>query len=55
MKIKKIYLSAAILSLLATSAVAQETFELDDIIISGGIYPNQSRRPRNFQLGYNQW
>ena len=39
MKIKKIYLSAAILSLLATSAVAQETFELDDIIISGGFTP----------------
>lgn len=39
MKINKIYLSAAILSLLATSAIAQETFELDDIIISGGNSP----------------
>ena len=39
MKTNKIYLSAAILSLLATSAIAQETFELDDIIISGGFTP----------------
>ena len=36
---KKIHLSAAILSLLATSAIAQETFELGDIIISGGNSP----------------
>ena len=39
MKTNKIYLSTAILSLLATSAIAQETFELDDIIISGGFTP----------------
>ena len=39
MNSKKIHLSAAILSLLATSAVAQETFELDDIVISGGNSP----------------
>ena len=39
MKSKKIHLSAAILSLLATSAIAQETFELDDIVISGGNSP----------------
>lgn len=39
MNTKKIHLSAAILSLLATSAVAQETFELDDIVISGGNSP----------------
>ena len=32
-------MSAAILSLLATSAIAQETFELDDIVISGGNSP----------------
>ena len=35
----KIHMSAAILSLLATSAIAQETFELDDIVISGGNSP----------------
>ena len=39
MNSKKIHLSAAILSLLATSAIAQETFELDDIVISGGNSP----------------
>ena len=39
MKSKKIHLSVAILSLLATSAIAQETFELDDIVISGGNSP----------------
>ena len=32
-------MSAAIFSLLATSAIAQETFELDDIIVSGGFTP----------------
>ena len=36
---KKIHFSAVILSLLATGAVAQETFELDDIIISAGNSP----------------
>ena len=36
---KKIHFSAVILSLLATSAIAQETFELDDIVISGGNSP----------------
>jgi vitamin B12 transporter len=39
MNTKRIHLSAAILSLLAPSAVAQETFELGDIIISGGNSP----------------
>ena len=39
MNSKKIHLSAIILSLLATSAIAQETFELDDIVISGGNSP----------------
>ena len=36
---KKIHFSAVILSLLATGTVAQETFELDDIIISAGNSP----------------
>ena len=35
----KIHMTAAIFSLLATSAIAQETFELDDIVISGGNSP----------------
>jgi vitamin B12 transporter len=35
----KTHMSAAILSLLATSAIAQETFELEDIVISGGNSP----------------
>jgi vitamin B12 transporter len=39
MNSKKIHLSVAILSLLANSAIAQETFELDDIVISGGNSP----------------
>ena len=39
MNSKKIHLPAAVLSLLATSAIAQETFELDDIVISGGNSP----------------
>jgi len=39
MNIRKIHLSASILSLLANSAIAQETFELDDIVISGGNSP----------------
>jgi len=36
---RKVHLTAAILSLLATSAGAQETIELDDIVISGGFTP----------------
>ena len=39
MNSKKIHLSAVIFSLLVTSANAQETFELDDIVISGGNSP----------------
>ena len=35
----KIFMSAAIFSILTTSAIAQETFELDDIVISGGNSP----------------
>ena len=35
----KITMSAAIFSLLTSSAFAQETFELDDIVISGGNSP----------------
>ena len=35
----KIPMAAAIFSLLATSAISQETFELDDIVISGGNSP----------------
>ena len=35
----KIHMSAAIFSLLTSSAFAQETFELDDIVISGGNSP----------------
>lgn len=42
MKRRKVRLTAAVLSLLATSAGAQETFELDDIIISGGNNPVSS-------------
>ena len=42
MNVRKVRLTAAILSLLATSAGAQETFELDDIIISGGNNPVSS-------------
>ena len=39
---RKVHLTAAILSLLATSAGAQETIELDDIVISGGNSPIKS-------------
>ena len=39
---RKIRLTAAILSLWVTSAGAQETFELDDIVISGGNSPIKS-------------
>ena len=39
---RKVRLTAAILSLWVTSAGAQETFELDDIIISGGNSPIKS-------------
>ena len=42
MNSKKTHLSIVILSLLATSAIAQETFELDDIVISGGNSPIKS-------------
>ena len=39
---RKVRLTAAILSLWVTSAGAQETFELDDIVISGGNSPIKS-------------
>ena len=39
---RKVRLTAAILSLCVTSAGAQETFELDDIVISGGNSPIKS-------------
>lgn len=39
---RKVGLTAAIVSLLATSAGAQETIELDDIVISGGNSPIKS-------------
>jgi vitamin B12 transporter len=39
---RKVHLTAAIVSLLATSAGAQETIELDDIVISGGNSPIKS-------------
>lgn len=42
MKRRKVRLTAAILSLWVTSAGAQETFELDDIVISGGNSPIKS-------------
>ena len=39
---RKVFLTTAILSLWVTSAGAQETFELDDIVISGGNSPIKS-------------